>query len=229
MQLGLQGGALSGHRRHGRTVTVDDLAAQAWSRSLGRGRVWTARTRTVALDLLSGGQTTEMSSSERSRLRARLRTMSTTQIAHTAGGLGAWARYRGIATDDMTRIGPSAADATSTMRSTPSSIRRHGAMPTPLQGDGQCAQLPPSGPTESCHSRQLSTTPLTTLMSGPYSRSARARDTTLTVTPSPSIHPMKGTSATQDMWTTASSPSGVPVPPPSPHWTIPPGIGRLAT
>ena len=41
--------------------------------------------------------------------------------------------------------------------------------------------------------------------------------------------PTSGTFATHDMWTTASSPSGVPVCAPSPHSRIPPGIGRLAT
>jgi len=110
VQLALHGGALAGHRRHGRIVTIDDVAARAWSRSLGRGRTWTTRTRSAALDLLSEGQTTEVSGSERSRLRARLRTMSAGQMAHAAGGLGSWARYRGAVTHDMTRLGPSAAD-----------------------------------------------------------------------------------------------------------------------
>ena len=110
VQLALRSGTLSGHRRHGRMATVDDLAAQAWGRSLGRGRLWTAEIRDAALDLLSDGRTTRASSSERSRLRAKLRRMSAGQIAHAAGGLGEWARYRGTAPDDMTRIGPSVAD-----------------------------------------------------------------------------------------------------------------------
>ncbi len=36
--------------------------------------------------------------------------MSAGQMAHAAGGLGSWARYRGTVTHDMTRLGPSAAD-----------------------------------------------------------------------------------------------------------------------
>jgi hypothetical protein len=36
--------------------------------------------------------------------------MSTTDIAHAAGGLGAWARYRGKSPIGLVRIGPSAAD-----------------------------------------------------------------------------------------------------------------------
>lgn len=110
VQLALRSGTLPGHRRHGRMATVDDLAAQAWGRSFGRGRLWTPEIRDAALDLLSEGATRRVSSSERSRLRARLRRMSASQIAHAAGGLGAWARYRGVATDDMTRFGPSVAD-----------------------------------------------------------------------------------------------------------------------
>lgn len=110
VQLALQTGTLSGHRRHGRMATVDDLAAQAWGRSLGRGRLWSPEIRDAALDLLSEGRTSRASSSERSRLRANLRAMSAGQIAHAAGGVGEWARYRGTAGDDLTRIGPSVVD-----------------------------------------------------------------------------------------------------------------------
>lgn len=111
VQLALHSGRLPGHRRHGRIVTVDDLAAQAWSRSLARGRLWSGAIRDAAFDLMSDGQTTRASTSERSRLRAKLRVMSAAQIAHAAGGLGPWARYRGISTDEMMRIGPSIVDA----------------------------------------------------------------------------------------------------------------------
>ena len=89
---------------------MDDLAVQAWSRALGRGRRWTEQVREAALDLLSTGRTDRLSASERSRLRSRLRGMSTTDIAHAAGGLGAWARYRGKSPIGLVRIGPSAAD-----------------------------------------------------------------------------------------------------------------------
>ncbi|MEP7194253.1 MAG: hypothetical protein ABI903_15495 [Actinomycetota bacterium] len=36
--------------------------------------------------------------------------MSATDMAHAAGGLGAWARYRGESPIGLVRIGPSAAD-----------------------------------------------------------------------------------------------------------------------
>jgi hypothetical protein len=108
VQQALRSGALAGHRVLGRSTSVDDLAAQAWARSLGRGRRWTDQVREAALDLLSAGRTDRLSSSERSRLRSRLGRMSATDIAHAAGGLGAWARYRGDALSGLARIGPSA-------------------------------------------------------------------------------------------------------------------------
>lgn len=106
VQQALDSGALPGHRRYGRTVTVDDLAAKAWSRSLASGRRWTQPVRDAALDLLSAGRTLALSASERSRLRRRLRDMQAAQIAHASGGVGSWARYRAHPSDDMTRCGP---------------------------------------------------------------------------------------------------------------------------
>ena len=111
VQQALRSGALPGHRVLGRTTSVDDVAVQAWSRALGRGRRWTDQVREAALDLLSTGRTDRLSASERSRLRSRLRGMSATDMAHAAGGLGAaWARYRGTAPTGLVRIGPSAAN-----------------------------------------------------------------------------------------------------------------------
>ncbi len=110
VQQALRSGALSGHRAFGRATSVDDVAVQAWSRALGRGRRWTAQVREAALDLLSTGRTDQLSASERSRLRSRLRAMSATDMAHAAGGLGTWARYRGTSGIGLVRIGPSAAD-----------------------------------------------------------------------------------------------------------------------
>ena len=110
VQQALRSGALPGHRVLGRTTSVDDVAVQAWSRALGRGRRWTDRVREAALDLLSTGRTDRLSASERSRLRSRLRGMSATDIAHAAGGMGAWARYRGKSPIGLVRIGPSAAN-----------------------------------------------------------------------------------------------------------------------
>src|SRR5665811_2003167 len=108
VQQALRSGALSGHRVLGRATSVDDVAVQAWSRALGRGRRWTDQVREAALDLLSTGRTDRLSASERSRLRSRLRGMLATDMAHAAGGLGAWARYRGTAPIGLVRIGPSA-------------------------------------------------------------------------------------------------------------------------
>lgn len=113
VQLAIASGALTGHRRHGRMVTVDDIAARAWGRSLGRGRQWTAAVRTAALDLLSDGFTGQLQGSQLSRLKSRLRSMSAAEIAHAAGGLGTWARFRGDDHDGLERIGPSVVDRAS--------------------------------------------------------------------------------------------------------------------
>ena len=110
VQQALRSGALAGHRVLGRATSVDDVAVLAWSRALGRGRRWTDQVREAALDLLSTGHTDRLSASERSRLRSRLKAMSATDMAHAAGGLGAWARYRGKTPTGAVRIGPSAAD-----------------------------------------------------------------------------------------------------------------------
>jgi len=110
VQLALRSGALAGHRTVGRVTTMDDIAARAWSRSVARGRPWTPEVRDAALDLLSDGHTNRLAASERSRLKARLSSLTARDIAHAAGGLGTWSRYRGDA-PASTRIGPSAVDA----------------------------------------------------------------------------------------------------------------------
>ena len=110
VQLALRSGALAGHRTVGRVTTMDDIAARAWSRSVARGRPWTPDVRDAALDLLSDGHTNRLAASERSRLKARLSSLTARDIAHAAGGLGTWSRYRGDA-PASTRIGPSAVDA----------------------------------------------------------------------------------------------------------------------
>ena len=112
VQLALRSGALAGHRTVGRVTTMDDIAARAWSRSVARGRPWTPAVRDAALDLLSNGRTERLAASERSRLKARLSSLTARDIAHAAGGLGTWARYRGDTPYASTRIGPSAVDAT---------------------------------------------------------------------------------------------------------------------
>lgn len=110
VQQALRSGALVGHRRLGRMVSIDDLAATAWLRSLARGRQWSDNTREAALDLLSFGSTGRLAGSELSRLRGRLRLMTAEQVAHAAGGLGEWARYRGEASAEMQPVGPSTID-----------------------------------------------------------------------------------------------------------------------
>lgn len=134
-----------------------------------------------------------------------------------------WGRHRGTASQAMMRIGPPAADTNVV------GVVAGGDWLTFVQTDDL-------DDWELAHGVILNPDGNLVLERGGrgrelrgYSTSARARDTTLTRTPSPSIHPMKGTSATQDMWTTASSPSGVPVSPLSPHSAIPAGMGRLAT
>lgn len=111
VQQAVRSGDLSALRLVGRLALVDDLAATAWARALAPGRRWSGEVREAALDLLSTGRTARLSSSERSRLRSRLRGMSAAAIAHAADGLGGgWARYRVVHVPDLPRVGPSAAD-----------------------------------------------------------------------------------------------------------------------
>lgn len=111
VQQAVTRGQLAAHRRLGRQVTVDDISARAWSRSLSRGRRWAPETAEAALDLLEHGETHRLGSSERSRLRGRLRTMSAREIAHAVGGVGPWARYRSAHPVAADLIGPSAVDS----------------------------------------------------------------------------------------------------------------------
>lgn len=113
VQLALRSGALAGQRRRGRTTSLDDMAVLAWSRASHRGRPWGPGARDAALDLLSGLGTTTMAGSSLSRFRSSLRSMSAREIAHGAGGLGVWARYRGSSVGSARPVGPSAADAES--------------------------------------------------------------------------------------------------------------------
>jgi type II secretory pathway component PulJ len=54
----------------------------AASRSAGRGRRWDNRTVAAAAELLHNGRTEQISGSQRSRLRARLRTMALSEMAY---------------------------------------------------------------------------------------------------------------------------------------------------
>ena len=107
----IRDGLLAALRRIGQTTVIDDIAATAWKRAVARGRLWTDDVREAALDLASTGKTERLSSSERSRLRARLRTITAAEFAHAAGGLGgAWGRYAATSHDLGTPIGPDAVD-----------------------------------------------------------------------------------------------------------------------
>lgn len=111
VQQAVRSGDLAALRLVGRVAVMDDLAVAAWVRGLARGRRWTGEVREAALDLLSTGRTDRLSSSERSRLRSRLRGMSAAAMAHAADGLGGgWARYRVTDVAELTRVGPSVAD-----------------------------------------------------------------------------------------------------------------------
>jgi len=111
VQQAVRSGDLAALRLVGRVAVMDDLAVTAWVRGLARGRRWTGEVREAALDLLSTGRTDRLSSSERSRLRSRLRGMSAAAMAHAAAGLGGgWARYRVADVAGLTRVGPSMVD-----------------------------------------------------------------------------------------------------------------------
>ncbi len=69
----------------GRTV-VAGRSLVAVSRSAARGRRWDERTVAAACDLLERGATEQISGSQRSRLRARLRTISVADLAYQVLG-----------------------------------------------------------------------------------------------------------------------------------------------
>lgn len=110
VQQAVQSGDLPALRMVGRAALMDDLAVTAWARALSRGRRWSSDVREAALDLLSAGRTERLSGSELSRLRSRLRAMTAAAMAHAAGGLGRWSRYRVTSPPDLPRVGPSALD-----------------------------------------------------------------------------------------------------------------------
>lgn len=79
-------GRLAHREVAGRTV-VSGRAVLAASRSRGRGRSWDQQTVRAACDLLESGSTSAISGSQRSRLRARLRDLSTAELAYHVLGL----------------------------------------------------------------------------------------------------------------------------------------------
>lgn len=71
----------------GDTQVLDRRSVRAARRSRGRGRRWEGRTLRAALALLDGrADDSEISSSEKSRLRAQLRHMDAQQLAYRAAG-----------------------------------------------------------------------------------------------------------------------------------------------
>lgn len=69
----------------GRKV-ISQKSIVAASRSKERGRRWDERTVAAAAELLQGGSTERVTGSQRSRLRARLRTISAAELAYHALG-----------------------------------------------------------------------------------------------------------------------------------------------
>lgn len=67
----------------GRTV-VARASVVAASRTMARGRRWDTRTVAAAAELLELGTTERVTGSQRSRLRARVRTMTVTKLAYHA-------------------------------------------------------------------------------------------------------------------------------------------------
>ena len=113
VQQAVRSGDLSALRLMGRLAVMDDLAATAWARSLARGRRWSVDVRDVALDLLSTGRTDRLSSSERSRLRSRLRGMSAAGDGACGGRSGRDGRVTACPVcRTCPRVGPSAVDQT---------------------------------------------------------------------------------------------------------------------
>ena len=97
VQRAITNGTLALGRQVGRAQLVDDVAALIWRRSVARGRRWTPQVRLAAFGLLESKTTELLTSSERSRLRTKLRSMASGGFAHSAGGVGgAWARYRQV-------------------------------------------------------------------------------------------------------------------------------------
>lgn len=67
--------------RHGFSHAVSTRQVQALARTAHRGRNWSEAVQRAALDLLASGTTTELSSSERSRLKQRIRESEVGAIA----------------------------------------------------------------------------------------------------------------------------------------------------
>lgn len=80
-----RGGRFVSRTVAGRTVLAG-RSLVAVSRSRGRGRRWDDRTVAAAAELLDSGSTESIEGSQRSRLRARLRTISVQELAYQVLG-----------------------------------------------------------------------------------------------------------------------------------------------
>jgi hypothetical protein len=67
--------------RHGLNHAFSQRQIVALERTTHRGRSWTGTVQKAALDLLATGKTTELSSTERSRLKSRIRTVDVAVLA----------------------------------------------------------------------------------------------------------------------------------------------------
>lgn len=73
-------GRVAAHR-YGRAYVIAERQLQVMHRTAHKGRPWNESTKRAALDLLATGATTELSSSERSRLKQRLRSAAANVLA----------------------------------------------------------------------------------------------------------------------------------------------------
>jgi len=67
--------------KYGASHVISQRQVQALERTTYRGRNWTGAVQKAALDLLATGRTTELSSTERSRLKQRIRTVDVGSLA----------------------------------------------------------------------------------------------------------------------------------------------------
>lgn len=73
---------------------VEPTTLRALARGRGRGRRWSEETAWAALEILGGGATTPLGSSQRSRLRAGMRELTVARLAYLAEGRGTLYRLR---------------------------------------------------------------------------------------------------------------------------------------
>jgi excisionase family DNA binding protein len=111
-------GELAGVGVVGRALLVDAVSVQRLrDRGVAKGRPWSAETVRAAIDLLRTGQTERLERSQRSRLRAKLRTMTARDLVRAVRRRADVTRYRASASfiaelrDRVLLTGAAAADA----------------------------------------------------------------------------------------------------------------------